>query len=184
MAAIDPRHYPRTEQKAYWLNLYNALTIQQLLRVYPVQSLPGPRIKGKKLLRVAGVKLSLNDIENRIVRPIWQDPKLLFGLSCASLGCPHIQHRAFTAENSEALLIKSVTEFVNHPRGLQVSRQQLKASALFDWYAADFGSDKRLLRFLAHYADDQKALYLLGFQGEIGYQYDDRINAPGNPWPL
>ncbi|MBT5389051.1 MAG: DUF547 domain-containing protein [Porticoccaceae bacterium] len=184
MARLDPRDYSRDEQKAYWLNLYNALTIQELLKVYPVKSVPQKRFKRKKLVRIAGVKLSLDDIENRILRPIWQDPKLLFGLSCASLGCPNIHNRAFTAKNSKALLTKSVTEFINHPRGLEVSHQRLRASALFDWYATDFGSDRRLLRFLANYADDHKALYVLGFKGEIRYQYDNRINAPSNSWPL
>ncbi len=189
MAKLDPRDYSRREQKAYWLNLYNALTIQNILQSYPIKSLANSSIKRKNLVKVNGLKLSLEDIQNRILRPIWQDHKVIFGLSCATLGCPNIQNHAYTAINSSKLLKKSAREFINHPRGLEFDKREMQASRIFDWYSSDFGAkvgtdNKQLMKLFAHYADDSKALYLLGFKGDIHYAYDARLNAPDAIWPL
>lgn len=185
---LDPRDYSRAEQKAYWLNLYNALTLDLILDNYPVDSIeniPGPRGSGmkgpwdKKIASVGGQKISLNDIEHRILRPIWQDHKVHFGLACGGLGCPNLQPQAFTSSNSRKLLKKSGYDFVKHSRGVQLQNGELHASKLFKWYKADFAKDdKRLLKVFARYSDDRDALYLLGFNGKIDYTHDWRINAP------
>ena len=183
MTSIDPRQYRKREQKAYWLNLYNALTIQSLLKKYPGNSLDTRKLNPR--IRVAGVKLRRADIGDRILRPIWHDYKVIFGLSCASVGCPAIQARAFTAANINKLLRQSAREFINHPRGLVVSRQQMRLSKIFDWYREDFGADnKQLMKLFAYYADDSKALYILGFSGDIEFSYDPRLNSPETVWPL
>ena len=183
--SIDPRDYSRAEQKAYWLNLYNALTLDLILDNYPVDSIediPGPGMKGpwdKKLVSVAGQKISLNDIEHRILRPLWQDHKVHFGLACGGLGCPNLQPQAFTGANSRDLLKKSGYEFVKHPRGVKLENGELHASKLFEWYKADFAkNDKKLLKVFARYSSDRDALYLLGFNGKIDYTHDWSINAP------
>ena len=189
VTAKDPRDYCREEQKAYWLNLYNALTLKLILDNYPVDSIeniPGPggksNVKGpwdKKLARVAGQKLSLNDIEHRILRPIWQDHRIHFGLACGGLGCPNLLPTAFTAANNRALLKQSGYDFVKHPRGVLLKDGELKVSKLFEWYKSDFAkSDKSLLKVCAPYSEDRKALFLLGFKGKIAYNHDWRINAP------
>ena len=183
MTSIDPRDYPRREQKAYWLNLYNSLTIQGLLKNYPLKSVRASKLNTR--VKVAGIKLSRADIGDRILRPLWHDYKVIFGLSCATVGCPAIQAKAFTVANMDALLRQSAREFINHPRGLVVSRQEMRVSKIFDWYREDFGADdKRLLKLFAHYADDKKALYILGFSGDIEFNYDARPNSPETVWPL
>jgi hypothetical protein len=183
MTAIDPRQYRKREQKAYWLNLYNALTIQSLLKKKRSNSLDTRKLNPR--IRVAGVKLSRADIGDRILRPIWHDYKVIFGLSCASMGCPAIQSSAFTAVNMNKLLKQSAREFINHPRGLVVNRKEMRVSKIFDWYREDFGADnKRLLKMFAYYADDNKALYILGFNGDIEFSYDSRLNSPDTSWPL
>ena len=182
MTSIDPRQFRKREQKAYWLNLYNALTIQSLLKKYP--GAPDTR-KLNPRIRVAGIKLRRADIGDRILRPIWHDYKVIFGLSCASVGCPAIQASAYTAANINKLLKQSAREFINHPRGLVVSRQEMRVSKIFDWYREDFGADnKRLMKLFAYYADDNKALYILGFNGDIEFSYDARLNSPDTNWPL
>lgn len=183
ITSIDPRHYRKREQKAYWLNLYNALTIQSLLKKYPSNALDTRKLNPR--IRVAGIKLRRADIGDRILRPIWHDYKVIFGLSCASVGCPAIQAKAFTAASMNKLLKQSAREFINHPRGLVVGRQEMRVSKIFDWYREDFGADnKRLMKLFAYYADDNKALYILGFNGDIEFSYDARLNSPDTSWPL
>jgi hypothetical protein len=185
LASIDPRDYPRLEQKAYWLNLYNALTLQELLKVYPITAVDRDKLSRKRRISVAGNKLSVADIDQRILRPIWQDYKMVFGLSCSAVGCPAIHDQAFTASNTNQLLKQYAREFINHPRGLTVSRDELRVSSIFSWYRDEFGGeDRQLIRLFTHYAEDNKALYILGFSGDIEYAYDKRINAPETRWPL
>ena len=189
-AAIDPRAYSRAEQLAYWINLYNALTVKLVLDHYPVTKVNTIRVAGAdasdgpwsaKLVKVAGVDLSLDDIENRILRPIWKDHRVLFGLACAGLDCPDIQPEACTGPNSRELLSNAGRDFINSDRGVSIAgtKGPLRASSIFESYQSDFAVDhKGLLKMFAHYAEDRKALYLLGYTGDIQYHQDWTLNAP------
>ncbi len=187
LAKTDPRDYNRKVQKAYWLNLYNALTVKLVLDHYPIDSItaiPGRKRMSygpwdKRLVKVAGKKLSLNDIEHRILRPIWQDHRIHFALNSASLGSPQILPQAFTQTNTKALLKQAGKDFINHPRGVHLEQDRLQVSSIFDWYQQDFARDEKMLtKIFAHYANDKLALYLLGFQGEINYSHDWALNSP------
>lgn len=172
------------EQKAYWINLYNALTVKLVLEGYPVKSirdLPksawfsfGPW--DVKYLLIEGEKLSLNDAEHRILRPIWKDPRMHYALNCASLGCPNLQPEAYTAENTERLLEKGAREYVSHPRGTALADGGLMLSSIYDWFADDFGGRDGVLAHLARYAPPGLAERLRGYEGRIGYEYDWRLN--------
>lgn len=140
----------RAEQMAYWLNLYNALTVQVVLDHYPVESIrdidisPGFFADGpwkKQLVQIEGQQVSLDDIEHRILRPIWKDPRIHYGVNCASIGCPNLQKQAFTAANTDALLDKGAREYVNHPRGVQIENERLIVSSIYVWFQEDFGGD-------------------------------------------
>ena len=129
----------RGEQKAAWINLYNALTVNTILNHYPVKSIrdirsgwfsPGPW--DLKLIKVEGIELSLNDIEHRILRPIWQDNRVHYAVNCASLGCPNLQPEPFTAENSNHLLEKAAHEYVNSLRGIDLTGGELTLSSIYD----------------------------------------------------
>jgi hypothetical protein len=182
----DPRRYNRREQKAYWLNLYNAVTVKLVLDNYPIKSMQDIGNKmirrgpwNKPLIKVIGQRLSLNDIEHRILRPIWQDHKIHFGLSCASISCPNILSVAFTGTNVRPLLKQAGRDYINHPRGISLKNGKLKASSMFNWYQTDFAkSESKLMKVFAYYTEDKVALYLLGYQGKIDYNYDWHLNAP------
>src|SRR5918995_6998377 len=142
--------YNRAEQKAYWINLYNALTVDIVLSRYPVESIrdigisPGLFSRGPwdaKLVTIEGETLSLNDIEHRILRPVWQDARVHYAVNCASLGCPNLQPAAFTAENTENLLERGAKEYVNHPRGVAVMNRKLRVSSIYVWFREDFGGN-------------------------------------------
>ena len=124
LQALDPRRYPRPEQEAYWINLYNALTVDLVLAHYPVKSIReiggGWWVRGPwddAIAKVAGRALSLNDIEHGVLRPIWRDPRIHYAVNCASIGCPNLAGRAYTRENLEGLLEEGARAYVNHPRG-------------------------------------------------------------------
>ena len=186
LTALDPRAYRRDEQFAYWINLYNALTVQLILDHFPVADISQIRIDGldpwnAKLVTVAGRPLSLNDIERGILVPVWKDHRVLFGLACGGLGCPDIQPRACTGPNSRELLTNAGRNFVNSDRGVSIAgaRGPMSAARILESYERDFGRDRKdFLRLMAHYAEDRKALYLLGYKGDIQYRDDWTLNAP------
>ena len=100
---IDPREYSRLEQKAYWMNLYNALSVQAVLENFDDLKASGftqrldKDVWDKDRIKIAREKLSLNDIEHRILRPIWKDHRVLFGLNCTTRDCPNLSADAYTA---------------------------------------------------------------------------------------
>jgi Protein of unknown function, DUF547 len=151
--------YRRAEQRAYWINLYNALMVRTVLVHYPVATVLDIRLAGargpwrKKLLHIEGEEVGLDDIEHRILRPFWRDPRLHYALNYAALGSPDLQPRAFTAAATEAVLDQAAHAFVNAPRGARVERGRLVVSSLYRWYEADFGgSDGAVIAHLRRYA--------------------------------
>jgi hypothetical protein len=185
---VEVTRFNRSEQKAYWINLYNALTVKVVLDHYPVKSIRdidiSPGIFGRgpwgaTLLSIQGQKVSLNDIEHRILRPLWKDNRVHYAVNCASLGCPNLQPEAYTPENTETLLEKGDREYVNHPRGVRFAGDRLYLSSIYDWFQPDFGgSEEGVLRHLQKYAGPALAVRLKNFKGGISYEYDWRINEP------
>lgn len=176
----------RDEQMAYWMNLYNAATVRVILDHFPVESITEIHLDGgqgpwdAELLRVEGRGLSLNDIENRILRPIWKDPRIHYGVNCASYGCPNLALEPFTAENLEDLLDRGAEEFVNHERAVRFEGEKLVVSSLYNWYVADFGDGlPGVLEHLTEFADEELAGRLDRFRGEVEYTYDWSLNHAG-----
>ncbi len=187
LSSIKISGYNRQEQLAYWINLYNALTIKVVLDNYPTKSILDIKLSGlltpgpweKKLIKVEGQQLSLNDIEHRIVRPIWNDPRTHFALNCASYGCPNLQKSPYSGKTLDSMLDNDAREYINSPRGVYFDPQgKLIVSQIFSWYQTDFASnDKDLIRFIAKYANPSLAQKLAGKTKIDSYQYDWKLNG-------
>lgn len=185
LAAVAVSRLERAEQRAYWINLYNALTIKAVLDRFPVDSIrdirsslfsPGPW--GLELIVVEGEKLSLDAIEHRILRPIWRDPRTHYAVNCASIGCPNLQPEAYTAANMEALLERGARDFVNDARGAEVADGRLAASSIYVWFKDDFGGDDAgVLEHLKRYADPDLRSALAGVRRIDSHRYDWSLNG-------
>jgi len=126
-----------------------------------------------------GESLSLNDIEHRILRPIWQDPRIHYAVNCASFSCPNLRGTAFTAGNLEAILDQAARSYVNSRRGVALAGGRLTLSSIYDWYASDFGrNEAEILAHLRQYAKPELASQLAAFKGRINYAYDWSLNEP------
>ncbi|MEM8775536.1 MAG: DUF547 domain-containing protein [Pseudomonadota bacterium] len=185
LTQIEITERARPVQLAYWLNLYNALTIKVVLDHYPVDSIRDIKLGGLlsrgpwdgELVEIEEEPITLNAIEHEILRPIWKDPRLHYAINCASVGCPNLHERAFTAENVESLLDELAKAYLNHPRGLKIEDGEVTVSSIFQWFAYDFGnSEKAVIEHIAKYAPEEKAKALLEI-GEIAdAEYDWSLN--------
>lgn len=187
LAAIDPLTLRRDEQFAYWVNMYNAVTVAVVLDHYPVRSIR--RVRGgllglgpwnEELIVVQGQPLTLNDIEHRILRPLFADPRIHYAVNCASLGCPNLATEAYRPGELQRQLDAAARDFINHPRGVALDGSRLQLSSIYKWYAADFGADEvGLLEHLRRYAAAPLRDALDGVAGRIRYDYDWQLNEPG-----
>jgi Protein of unknown function, DUF547 len=176
----------RGEQLAFWVNLYNALTIETVLAHYPVASIrdinisPGLFATGpwdKKLVTIEGERVSLNDIEHRILRPIWRDPRIHYVVNCASLGCPDLPPQALTAANVETVLEGQARSYVNHPRGVELAAGGLRVSSIYTWFSEDFGgSEASVIEHLRRHAEPGLAERLARVTAIAGHGYDWALN--------
>jgi Protein of unknown function, DUF547 len=187
MQSVAISSFNRTEQKSYWINLYNALTVDLILSRYPLASIRDINISpgflargpwGAKLLNIEGEKVSLDDIQHRILRPIWRDNRVHYALSYAALGGPNLQPEAFTGDNTDSLLEKGAREFINHPRGVAIENGRLRVSSIYIWFQEDFGSDAEgLLEHWQKYANAKLAEALAEYSGGLTHDYDWRLNG-------
>lgn len=184
LQALDPRRYRRSEQLSYWINLYNALTVNLIISNYPTESIVDLGDKffsfgpwDDPIASIQGRSVTLNDIEHRILRPIWKDNRIHYAVNCASMGCPNLSMKAYTAGNTQQQLESGAYDYVNHIRGVHMQGDDLIVSSIYHWYKIDFGdSDATLLEHFRQYASDELREQLQSFDGDIDHSYDWRLN--------
>jgi hypothetical protein len=139
------------EHLALLINLYNALTIEQVLAQYPIDSIRPSlfgwpnwlgfwRFFNRPVYTLGGETLSLNTLEHQRLRPIFQEPRIHFALVCASVGCPILRNEAYLPEIVEAQLDTDAQRFINNPDKVRYNAEDgiLYCSRIFKWYEKDF----------------------------------------------
>ena len=143
--------WSRNERMAFWINAYNAFTIQLIVDNYPVESitkLDGGKPWDVKRINIGGKSYSLNQIENEILRPQFQDPRIHFAINCAAKSCPPLYNKAFEPKSLNQQLEQRTRAFVRTGSD-KWSATTVKVSKVFDWYHGDF---KNLNAFLQQYS--------------------------------
>jgi Protein of unknown function, DUF547 len=185
LQAVDVPTLSKDEQFAFWANLYNARTIDVVLDKYPVKSIKEVSLGGGlkslvtggpwqgKIVKVNGFDLSLDDIENNILRAIYKDPRVHYAVNCASVGCPNLLLEAFTGAKLEAQLEAGAKDFVNSPRGIKIDGDKVWASSIYDWFKADFGGNvASITAHMAKYAEPALKAKLAKVTAINDYGYD------------
>jgi hypothetical protein len=160
--------WPRADQLAFWINAYNAYTVRLVLDHYPLRSirsigfLPGSAFKRKfiPLDRVAGGKLSLDDIEHRILRERFHEPRIHFAIVCASRSCPVLRDEAYRGRDLDAQLDDAARAFLRDParNRYDPASRTLSLSSIFKWFRDDFeAAAGTLAGYVALYADEPTA---------------------------
>lgn len=142
------------EQKlSFWINAYNAMTIDLILRYYPINSIKDIKDPWKQRhWQLGGKYYNLDEIEHDILRKM-DEPRIHFAIVCASYSCPKLQNKAFTASNLEAQLTNAAKEFLSDPERNIISKDELELSKIFQWFAKDFKQNGSLIDFLNRYSE-------------------------------
>jgi len=164
--------WSENEQKAYWINAYNAYTIALVLKHYPVKSIKD--IGGKiykvntpwdiKFITIGGKKYDLNNIEHGILRKQFNDPRIHFVLVCASISCPKLRNEAYTATQLNAQLEEAGRDFLNDKSKNRITTDRAELSQYFSWYKGDFTKSGSISDFINKYSSSK-----MNAKTKIGY---------------
>lgn len=156
----------KEERLAYYINLYNAGTVQLILDHYPLKSIKDIfRPWGKDRVKVGNENYSLGEIEHDILRKM-DEPRIHFAINCASFSCPRLLNEAYSASKLEDQLERATSHFINDPSKNIITPTTVELSKIFKWYGDDFTEKYSLIDYVNLYADikisrDSKIIYLI-----------------------
>lgn len=207
----DYEAWSRRDKIAFWLNAYNALTIKAILDHYPIKpswlglalypknsirQIPG--VWDKLTWRAAGRVVTLNDIEHKILRAEFREPRLHMALVCASIGCPALREEAFTGKKLESQLEEQTRSFLASSARFRIDRESRRVylSPIFQWFGQDFiekdtpseglaaslAAEKASLNFISRYLKDEDSRWLAAGKYHVKYlDYDWSLNERSLP---
>jgi len=156
---VEPT-WSRNEKLAFYINAYNAYTIQLILNNYPTSSIM--KINGGKswdlsIVNIGGKKMSLNHLENKIIRPVFKEPRIHFVVNCAAVSCPKLMNGAFLPNQLSSQLARQTRAFIRNTKENQITENEVKISQIFEWYATDFGDIKTFINKYSSVKAGEKA---------------------------
>ena len=164
------------EKLAFWINAYNFFTLADIQDHYPVKSMKeiGWKLKHHN---VGGREYSLNDIEHNIIRKMGE-PRAHFAINCASVGCPSLRRKPYTAENLDNDLIAMTENALKNPMHLRVEKnvwgsESVAATKLFRWFKDDFEVRPygKVLNFIHQFAPARYKAFD-DYSGSISYDWN------------
>lgn len=141
------------EKLAYWINAYNAFTVKLIIDNYPLKSITDlDKPWDKKFITIGGKEYSLNDIEHNILRRDFNDPRIHFGIVCASYSCPQLLNKAYTAKSVNTLLDIQAKRFINDKTRNVITPTKVQLSEIFNWFKDDFTKDGSIIDYINKYS--------------------------------
>ncbi|MEA3232045.1 MAG: DUF547 domain-containing protein [Thermodesulfobacteriota bacterium] len=177
LEAVDPQSLPRDEQFAFYANAYNAWTIKLILSGYPgVESIKdlGSLLKSpwkKKIARIDGKRMTLDQIEHDILRPRFKDPRVHFAINCAAKSCPPLSDEPFSGDTLDQQLDQLTRAFINDPNNNYLKGDVLYVSSIFKWFKTDFKDG--IVNFFRKYAEGDLKTNLKAIENKIKVKYLD-----------
>jgi hypothetical protein len=184
LQSVDLKSLDRDERLATLINAYNAFTIQLIKENYPLKSIKDiPEEKRWKAVRwnIGGKTYSLDQIENDLIRPKFNEPRIHFALVCAARDCPPLRAEAYTAARLEAQLTDQMAR--THANGstwvsFDAASNTLAITPLYDWFKQDFlATAPSVEAYVAQYTPEVKTALDAGAKLTIEYKgYDWSLN--------
>lgn len=190
LAAAQPQRMARADQLAYWINVYNAYTIQLInsrkerRSIRDINKRFGITFRSpwaESMVKAGGRTLTLDDVEHQIIRPTYKDPRIHVALVCAAKGCPPLRGEAYVGSRLEAQLDEQARRFLAQAskNRVDVATRTVYGSPIFTWYRDDFGGTLAGVgAFWARYMPDGAARELVrsGSFKWVDTDYDWTLN--------
>ena len=170
-----PLNCSNEEKLAYWINAYNAFTVELILQHYPLKSIRD--IKGGTpwkidFFSIGAEKFDLDKIEHEILRKQFNEPRIHFAINCASVSCPVLRNEAYTAAKLNVQLEQQTKRYINDTSQNLISENEAKLSEIFNWFKGDFTKKGTLPDFINKYSGKK-----INPNASISYlEYDWRLN--------
>ncbi|MEL7037998.1 MAG: DUF547 domain-containing protein [Cyanobacteria bacterium J06592_8] len=197
LGTLPPEQFESWTEKdkiAFWINIYNSLTLQAIIENYPTKSIRNiPGVWKRLRFNVMGNNLTLDEIEHKILRVEFNEPRIHMGLVCASIGCPILIQEAYTGEKLDQQLDQQTEAFLALQRNFVIDKQENRVylSSIFKWFGDDFiptykaseqfaGNEKEraVLNFVSQYLDSSDQEYLVNGKYQVRYlDYDWSLNS-------
>lgn len=153
-------NWQKEERLAYWINAYNAYTIQLIIENYPVNSIKDIKdgvafvnsVWDIPFIKIEGIEYDLNNIEHNILRQKFEEPRIHAAIVCASRSCPKLKNEAFVAERIEDQLQEVMVSFVNDSTRNMLTPEKAQLSKIFSWFRTDFTDEGTILEFVNKFA--------------------------------
>ncbi len=167
------------EKLAYWINVYNAFTIDLIIDNYPIKSIKNisdglPMINSPwdiKFFKIGNIALDLNTVEHEILRKQFEEPRIHFAINCASISCPKLRNQAYKSEKLEQQLEEQTHYFINNSNKNIINKNETKLSKIFDWFNSDFNEKGGVLNYIKKYKPE------LNQENKVDFlEYDWGIN--------
>jgi hypothetical protein len=152
--------WSKNEKMAYYINMYNAYTVQFIITKYPVKSPKDINYSGKdiwnlKLVKIGAKSITLTQLENDILRG-YGDARIHFAINCAASSCPRLMNKAYDAKTLDNDLTRMTKIFINDLSANIIKEKKIQISKIFEWYAIDFKSkNQTLIDFINKYSKVQ-----------------------------
>ena len=187
LAGINPDALSRDDAFAYYINLYNAATIDLVLENYPgidsIKDIGGLFGNPWKIefITLKDNLVHLDHVEHEILRPTYQDPRLHFAVNCASWGCPALHDKPFEGKTLDATLDELTRRNMADPAHTRLEGDDLYVSKVFDWFGEDWGGKEDKVAFVRKYSSPAQAVEIdqLGDRLDLKYSvWDWTLNDP------
>lgn len=132
-----------------WINAYNFLTIYKVAKNKHIKQFNDLAKNGKNVWKlpigkVAGVEVTLDSIENEIIRKKFNEPRIHFALVCAAVGCPSLRDKPYRATTLNVILDEQLMSYTKSKKtGFNISQEKIYLSQIFSWFASDFGGNSK-----------------------------------------
>ncbi len=155
--------WSENEKIAYWINAYNVFTVKLIVDNYPIESIKDlnptlsiPTIRSiwtKEWFQIGGEDFSLDQIEHKILRKDFEEPRIHFAVNCASISCPVLRPEAYTAEKLDQQLDEQARIFLNDPSRNVITKEKVELSKIFNWFGGDFKKGQTLIEYIDQFTE-------------------------------
>ena len=204
----DYNSWTKNEKIAFWINAYNLHMLKIITSNYPIETSRYKLIfwPPTSIRHISGIwssykaiimneEFTLAEIDHRFFQNTFDDPRIFFAISRASMSGPPLRNEIYKGEILDRQLDDQVKKFLASPNGSRIDKkaQEVHLSAIMEsktygpFFMKKYQTDKKfkdqepyvraVLNFITKYTSTANAYYLERANYSVKFiKYDWRLN--------